>query len=59
MKTVIYSTFILIIMIISSCNGKKDNAMSSAQPHAKITKTEVTQASKKLFQTKIQGTYYK
>jgi len=46
MKTVIYSTFILIIVIISSCNGKKDNVKSTVQSHAKITKTEVVQVVK-------------
>jgi hypothetical protein len=52
MKTLIYSTFILIIMIISSCNGKKDNSMSPAQPPAKITKDEVAQVVKNYFKQK-------
>lgn len=52
MKTVIYSTFILIIVIISSCNGKKDNAKSTVQYHAKITKTEVVQVVKDYFKHK-------
>jgi hypothetical protein len=52
MKTVIYSTFFLFVMMISSCNGKKDNTMSSAKPHAKITKAEVTEVVKNYFKHK-------
>ena len=52
MKTVIYSTSFLIFMILSSCNGKKENVMSSPKPHVKITKTEVTQLVKNYFKLK-------
>jgi hypothetical protein len=55
MKTLIYSTCFLLIMMLSSCNGKKDNAMSSAIPHAKITKAEVTQVVKNYFKQKFKN----
>jgi hypothetical protein len=52
MKTVIYSTFFLVLILLSSCNGKKNNEMSSAKPHIKITKAEVTQVVKNYFKQK-------
>jgi hypothetical protein len=52
MKTTIFSTFFLFILMFSSCNGKKDNGMSSAKPHDKITKAEVTQVVIKYFKQK-------
>jgi hypothetical protein len=55
MKTVIYTTFFLFIMMLSSCNGKKENAMSSAKPHALITKAEVTQVVKNYFKQKFKN----
>jgi hypothetical protein len=55
MKTVIYSTFFLFILTLSSCNGKKENAMSSAKPHVKITKAEVTQAVISYFKQKFKN----
>jgi hypothetical protein len=42
MKTLIYSTLIIFIMMLGSCNGKKDNVMTSRGPNANITKAEVT-----------------
>jgi hypothetical protein len=52
MKTTIYSVFFLFLMMLSSCNGKKDNAMSSSKPHVKITKDEVTRVVKNYFKQK-------
>jgi hypothetical protein len=52
MKNVIYSIFILFLVLLSSCNGKKDNAMSSAKPPIKITKAEVTRVVKNYFKQK-------
>jgi hypothetical protein len=52
MKTAIYSTFFLFILLLGSCNGKKDNMTTSAKPHDKITKAEVTQVVIKYFKQK-------
>ena len=49
MKTVVYSTLFLFVIMLISCNGNKENAMSSAKPPVKITKAEVTQAVKNYF----------
>jgi hypothetical protein len=43
MKTVINCAFFLSILLFISCNGKKEQAISSSVPNEKITKAEVTQ----------------
>ena len=55
MKTVIYSTFFLFIVMLSSCNGKKENVMSTVKPPVKITKTQVTQAVISYFKQKFKN----
>jgi len=49
MKTVIYNSFLLFIILLSSCNGKNENVVSSEKPLVKITKAEVTRAVKNHF----------
>jgi hypothetical protein len=44
MKTLLFSTLFILTVMFSACNGNKDKAMSSAKPHANITKAEVTRA---------------
>jgi hypothetical protein len=52
MKTVIYSTLFLFIMMLGSCSGKKGNATTSAESHAAITKAEVTRVVINYFKQK-------
>jgi hypothetical protein len=52
MKTVLYCTFILFTLVLSSCNGKKGNPISSSKPNAKITKAEVTRVVINYFEHK-------
>jgi hypothetical protein len=55
MKTLIYSAFFLFIIMLSSCNGNKENAMSSAKPIVKVTKAEVTRVVKDYFKQKFKN----
>lgn len=52
MKTVIYCTFFLFTMVLFSCNGNKNNPISSAKPEVKITKDLVTRTVKNYFKQK-------
>jgi hypothetical protein len=52
MKTVIYCTFFLFILMLGSCNGKKDTAGSDSKTPVKVTKAEVTRVVKNYFRQK-------
>ncbi len=52
MKTLTCSILFLFLIILTSCDGKKKNAMTSADPHVKITKAEVTGVVKNYFKQK-------
>ncbi len=55
MKIVIYSTFFLFLIMLSSCTRNKENAVSSAKPPVKVTKAEVTRVLKNYFKQKFKN----
>jgi len=52
MKTILIRILFFSILVLGSCNGKKEKGTSSTQPSVKLTKAEVTRVVKNYFRQK-------